>query len=48
MTTTSIKQPTIRQKIVSKPVTRAIKLDLDQILDELWNQGLPNGILNGL
>lgn len=48
MTTTSIKQPNISQEVISKPIKQNITLDLDSILEELWNQGAPNDILNGL
>ncbi|MEM8722614.1 MAG: hypothetical protein AAGE84_25550 [Cyanobacteria bacterium P01_G01_bin.39] len=39
---------TISDVKVNKPTQQDIKLDLDRILEKVWNQGLPNGILNGL
>ncbi len=45
MTTTTIKKPTSNTK-VNKPVQQDIQLDLDRILEQVWNQGLPNDILN--
>jgi len=31
-----------------KPTPQDIKLDLNKVLEKVWNQGLPNGISNGL
>ena len=45
MTTKTIQQPTANTE-VTKPATKGIKLDLDQVLTQVWNQGLPNGIMN--
>ncbi len=45
MTTTTIKKPTSKTE-VNKPVQQDIQLDLDRILEQVWNQGLPNDILN--
>lgn len=45
MTTTTIQKPTSKTKVI-KPVKKDIKLDLDNILEEVWSQGLPNNILN--
>ena len=40
MTTKTIQKP------ASKPVKQDVKLDLDSILKQVWNKGLPNGISN--
>lgn len=48
MKNANVKQQTFDLKIVRKSVKKDIKLDLDRILDTIWYQGLPNGILNGL
>ncbi len=45
MTTTTVKQSTATTE-VTKPVTKGTELDLNQILAQVWNQGLPNDILN--
>ncbi len=47
MMTTTIKQPTSKTK-VSQLVKQDIQLDLDRILEQVWNRGLPNDILNPL
>ena len=47
MTTTTIKQPTTTTE-VTQPVIKGTELDLNQILAEVWNQGLPNDILNAM
>ena len=31
-------------KTVQKPVKQEIKLDLDSILKQVWDKGMPNGI----
>ncbi|MEM7594274.1 MAG: hypothetical protein AAF383_22650 [Cyanobacteria bacterium P01_A01_bin.83] len=31
---------------VNKPAQQDIKLDLDRVLEKVWNQGLPNSIFN--
>ena len=45
MTTKTVKQPAVNTE-VTKPVVKAIELDLDKALTQVWNRGLPNGILN--
>ena len=45
MKNTAVQQPTSNTK-VNKPVQQDIQLDLDRILEQVWNQGLPNDILN--
>ncbi len=47
MTTTTVKQPTATTE-VTQPVIKGTELNLNQILAEMWNQGLPNGILNAM
>ena len=44
MTTTTVKQPTSKPEVT--PVKNDTELNLDQILAQEWNLGLPNGILN--
>ena len=46
MTTQTIQKSAVNTE-VTKPVVKAIELDLDKALTQVWNQGLPNGILNG-
>ncbi len=46
MATTTVKQSTATTE-VTKPVIKGTELDLNQILTDAWNQGLPNDILNG-
>ena len=45
MTTKTIQKSAVNTE-VTKPVVKAIELDLDQALTQVWNRGLPNGILN--
>ena len=45
MTTKTVKQA-IANTEVTKPVVKAIELDLDKALTKAWNRRLPNGILN--
>lgn len=33
-------------KEIIKPTNQDIKLDLDKVLEQVWNQGLPNDISN--
>ncbi len=47
MTTTTV-QPRTATREVTKPVIKGTELDLNQILAEVWNQGLLNDILNSL
>ena len=47
MTTTTIQKNTSKIE-VTKPAQQDIKLDLDRVLEQVWNQGLPNGIFNGI
>ncbi len=47
MTNTAVKQKTSSTE-VNKLVKQDIQLDLDRILDQVWNQGSPNGILNAI
>lgn len=44
MTTKTIQKPASKKEI--KPVKQGIKLDLDSILEQVWDKGLPNGISN--
>ena len=45
MTNTTVKHPTATTE-VTQPVIKGTELDLNQILAEMWNQGLLNDILN--
>ena len=45
MTTKTVKQSVNTTK-ATKPVVKGIKLDLNQILAQVWDQGLPDGISN--
>lgn len=45
MTTTTVKQPTSKPEVI-KPVKNDAALDLDKVLAQVWNQGMPNSILN--
>ena len=47
MTTTNVQPPPATTE-VTKPVIKGTDLDLNQILAEVWNQGLVNDILNSL
>ena len=44
MTTKTVKQA-IANTEVTKPVVKAIELDLDKALTQVWNRGLLDGIL---
>ncbi|MEM8722612.1 MAG: hypothetical protein AAGE84_25540 [Cyanobacteria bacterium P01_G01_bin.39] len=43
---TATVQKTVSDVKVNKPAQQDIKLDLDRVLEKVWNQGLPNGIFN--
>ena len=45
MNTTTVRQATSKPEVI-KPVKKDIELNLEQILADVWNSGLPNGILN--
>ena len=45
MNNTAVKTKTISKAVV-KPTQQDIKLDLNKVLEQVWNQGLPNGISN--
>ena len=45
MNNTTVKTKII-SKVVVKPTQQDIKLDLNKVLEQAWNQGLPNGISN--
>ena len=45
MTTTTVKQATSKSEVI-KPAKNDTELNLDQILAQGLNLGLPNGILN--
>ncbi|MEM7594272.1 MAG: hypothetical protein AAF383_22640 [Cyanobacteria bacterium P01_A01_bin.83] len=45
-TTATVKQP-ISNLEVTKPVIKGIELDLNKILAEAWNKGLPNDFQPG-
>ena len=45
MTTQTIQKSAVNTE-VTKPTVKAIKLDLDKALAQVWNRGLPNDILN--
>ena len=47
MKVTTVKQPTFKPEVI-KPVTNDTELDLDKILAQMWDLGLPNGILISL
>ena len=44
MTTKTIQKSAVNTE-VTKPVIKAIELDLDKALAQVWNRGLPNDIL---
>ncbi|MEM7594649.1 MAG: hypothetical protein AAF383_24630 [Cyanobacteria bacterium P01_A01_bin.83] len=44
MNSTTIQQPVKTE--TNKPAIQVTELNLDQILAQVWNEGLPNGIFN--